>query len=88
MGPRDPSKSPCFAAKPTINVTFVKPDGTKVAVKAPVGASMLEVAHANNIDIEGMMGDGGCATPNARDRMKGSLFCDGRGKFLCLEQWA
>jgi hypothetical protein len=44
----------CIAAKPTINVTFVKPDGTKVAVKAPVGASMLEVAHANNIDIEGV----------------------------------
>lgn len=42
-----------FSAKATIGVTFVKPDGTKVAVRAPVGDSMLEVAHANNIDIEG-----------------------------------
>jgi len=41
------------AAKKTISVTFVKPDGTKQTVKAPVGDSMLEVAHANKIDIEG-----------------------------------
>jgi len=44
---------PASAAKATINVTFVKPNGTKVTVKAPVGDSMLEVAHANDIDIEG-----------------------------------
>lgn len=41
------------AAKEVINVTFVKPTGEKVTVKAPVGDSMLEVAHANKIDIEG-----------------------------------
>ena len=41
------------AAKPTIKVTFVKPSGEKVVVDAPIGDSMLEVAHANNIDIEG-----------------------------------
>jgi len=41
------------AAKPTIDVVFVKPDGSRVPVKAPIGDSMLEVAHANNIDVEG-----------------------------------
>lgn len=37
----------------TIRVTFVRPDGTEVKVAAPIGANMLEVAHANKIDIEG-----------------------------------
>jgi 2Fe-2S ferredoxin len=46
-------KSPGAAAKKTIQVTFVKPDGSKQTVSAPVGDSMLEVAHANKIDIEG-----------------------------------
>jgi hypothetical protein len=41
------------AAKKTIKVTFVKPDGSKKTVDAPVGDSMLEVAHANGVDIEG-----------------------------------
>jgi hypothetical protein len=41
-----------FATK-TIRVTFVKPDNTEQTVDAAVGASMLEVAHANGIDIEG-----------------------------------
>ena len=31
----------------------MKPSGEKVTVDAPTGDSMLEVAHANNIDIEG-----------------------------------
>ena len=43
-------------AKPTISVTFVKPTGEKVTVKAPIGDSMLEVAHANSVDIEGACG--------------------------------
>jgi ferredoxin len=41
------------AAKKSIQVTFIKPDGSKQVVSAPVGDSMLEVAHANKIDIEG-----------------------------------
>lgn len=41
------------AAKKSIKVTFVKPDGSKQVVDAPIGDSMLEVAHANSIDIEG-----------------------------------
>jgi len=39
--------------KKTIKVTFIKPDGSKQTVDAPIGDSMLEVAHANKIDIEG-----------------------------------
>jgi len=31
----------------------VKPSGERVLVDAPIGDSMLEVAHANKIEIEG-----------------------------------
>jgi ferredoxin, 2Fe-2S len=32
---------------------FVKPDGTRQEVDAPIGLSVLEIAHRNNIDLEG-----------------------------------
>src|ERR687892_2552184 len=34
-------------------MTFINPDGTRIEVDAPVGLSVLEIAHRNNIDIEG-----------------------------------
>lgn len=34
-------------------MTFINKDGTKKDVDAPVGLSVLEIAHANDIDIEG-----------------------------------
>jgi 2Fe-2S ferredoxin len=34
-------------------MTFVNKDGTRIEVEAPIGLSVLEIAHANNIDIEG-----------------------------------
>jgi len=34
-------------------ITFVKPDQTKIEIEAPQGLSVLEVAHQNNIDLEG-----------------------------------
>jgi len=34
-------------------MTFIAPDGTTRVVDAPLGASVLEIAHANDIDIEG-----------------------------------
>lgn len=34
-------------------VTFVKPEGEKVEIDAPNGLSLLEIAHENDIDIEG-----------------------------------
>ncbi len=37
-------------------MTFVEPDGTRREVDAPVGLSILEIAHDNDIDIEGACG--------------------------------
>ena len=34
-------------------VTFIKTDGTRVDIDAPTGLSVLEIAHRNNIDLEG-----------------------------------
>lgn len=34
-------------------ITFIDPDGTRHEVDAPVGLSLLEVAHQNGIDLEG-----------------------------------
>ena len=34
-------------------MTFVQPDGTSLEVEAPEGLSVLEVAHRNNVDLEG-----------------------------------
>jgi 2Fe-2S ferredoxin len=34
-------------------VTFIDRDGSRIEVDAPVGLSLLELAHRNNIDIEG-----------------------------------
>ena len=35
------------------NMTFVEPDGTRRDVDAPLGLSVLEVAHKHGVDIEG-----------------------------------
>lgn len=34
-------------------MTFIEPNGTRREVEAPIGLSVLEIAHRNNIDIEG-----------------------------------
>ncbi|HSR55175.1 MAG TPA: ferredoxin family 2Fe-2S iron-sulfur cluster binding protein [Alphaproteobacteria bacterium] len=34
-------------------MTFINKDGTRTEVEAPIGQSVLEIAHANDIDIEG-----------------------------------
>lgn len=34
-------------------ITFLDPDGTRHEIDAPVGLSILEVAHQNDIDLEG-----------------------------------
>jgi 2Fe-2S ferredoxin len=34
-------------------MTFINPDGTRREVDAPVGLSVLEIAHRHGIDIEG-----------------------------------
>ena len=34
-------------------MTFVSPDGSEKTVEAPLGLSVLEIAHKNDIDLEG-----------------------------------
>ena len=34
-------------------VTFVQKDGSRTEIDAPSGVSVMEIAHQNNIDIEG-----------------------------------
>jgi 2Fe-2S ferredoxin len=34
-------------------MTFISPDGERIEVEAAVGRSVLEIAHRNDIDIEG-----------------------------------
>ena len=34
-------------------MTFIKQDGSRVEVDAPLGLSVLEIAHKNDIDLEG-----------------------------------
>ena len=36
-----------------LKMFFEQPDGTKLEVNAPAGLSVLEIAHQNNIDLEG-----------------------------------
>ncbi|WP_334128884.1 ferredoxin family 2Fe-2S iron-sulfur cluster binding protein [Sneathiella sp.] len=34
-------------------MTFIKPDGSRQVVEAPLGMTILEIAHQNNISLEG-----------------------------------
>ncbi len=36
-----------------VKITFIEPDGNRREVDAPEGLSLLEVAHKNDIDLEG-----------------------------------
>lgn len=58
-------------------MTFVNTDGTRKEVEAPVGLSVLEIAHRNGIDLEGACeGSLACSTchvvvdPEDYDRLK------------------
>ncbi len=47
----------------TPKVTFIEPNGSRREVDAPIGHSLLEVAHDNDIDIEGACeGSMACST--------------------------
>lgn len=41
-----------FSAE-TVTITYVDPDGEEHPVKAEVGKNLLDVAHENNIELEG-----------------------------------
>ncbi|CAM9792354.1 unnamed protein product [Laminaria digitata] len=46
-----------------VNMTFVEDDGTEVKVEAELGATLLEVAHDNDVELEGACGgDLACST--------------------------
>uniref|UniRef100_A0A7S2Y988 2Fe-2S ferredoxin-type domain-containing protein n=1 Tax=Entomoneis paludosa TaxID=265537 RepID=A0A7S2Y988_9STRA len=44
------------ASTETVPITFVNPDNTEVTVQATIGQHLLDVAHANNIELEGACG--------------------------------
>ncbi|MBF8246460.1 MAG: ferredoxin family 2Fe-2S iron-sulfur cluster binding protein [Rickettsia sp.] len=47
----------------TVEIVFVTPDSKEISVQAPIGLSILEVAHMNNLDLEGACeGSLACAT--------------------------
>jgi hypothetical protein len=43
-----------FSSKETVTITYVDPSGDEHPVEAEVGQHLLDVAHANNIELEGM----------------------------------
>ena len=44
-------------------VTFIKADGTRIRVEAPIGETVLELAHEHGIDLEGACeGSMACST--------------------------
>ena len=50
----------CFSGLEHISITFITPDEEEIKVSGAVGSTVLEVAHANKIEIEGACG-GECA---------------------------
>jgi len=38
----------------TVTITYVDPDGEEHPVKAEIGKHLLDIAHDNNIELEGM----------------------------------
>ena len=34
-------------------ITFINADGSRLEVEAPIGLSILEIAHRHNVDLEG-----------------------------------
>ena len=44
------------ASEDTVKITFVEPDGERVTVDAAIGDNLLDIAHDNDIDLEGACG--------------------------------
>ena len=40
----------------TVAITYVEADGTEKEVQAEIGKNLLDVAHENNIELEGASG--------------------------------
>jgi ferredoxin-2, mitochondrial len=43
-----------YTGERRISVTYIDKDGSEHSVSAPVGKNLLEVAHDNEIDLEGV----------------------------------
>ena len=44
-----------FSSKETVTITYIDPDGTEHPVEADIGKNLLDVAHDNNIELEGKL---------------------------------
>ena len=49
---------PLLAARnfSTVKITYVEPDGTERVVDAEIGKNLMDVAHDNDIELEGACG--------------------------------
>jgi ferredoxin len=43
-----------------VPIVYVEADGTEKRVDAEVGMNLMEVAHANNVELEGELGGRSC----------------------------
>ena len=43
----------CVYRRVAVKLTFVEPDGEEIEVDAKVGESLLDVAHDNDVEMEG-----------------------------------
>mmetsp|Transcript_37470 Transcript_37470/g.79975 ORF Transcript_37470/g.79975 Transcript_37470/m.79975 type:complete len:167 (-) Transcript_37470:476-976(-) len=51
-----PSAARSFSTKETVTITYIDPSGEEHPVEAEVGKHLLDVAHDNNIELEGACG--------------------------------
>mmetsp|Transcript_10313 Transcript_10313/g.20685 ORF Transcript_10313/g.20685 Transcript_10313/m.20685 type:complete len:101 (-) Transcript_10313:33-335(-) len=51
--PNNRSTTRAFSSKETVTITYCDPDGTEHPVEAEIGKHLLDVAHDNNIELEG-----------------------------------
>ena len=51
--PNNRSTTRAFSSKETVAITYCDPDGTEHPVEAEIGKHLLDVAHDNNIELEG-----------------------------------
>mmetsp|Transcript_13822 Transcript_13822/g.20589 ORF Transcript_13822/g.20589 Transcript_13822/m.20589 type:complete len:161 (-) Transcript_13822:227-709(-) len=54
--PNNRSTTRAFSSKETVTITYCDPDGTEHPVEAEIGKHLLDVAHDNNIELEGACG--------------------------------
>lgn len=47
-----------YLAPRAVSITYIEANGTEKTVDAPVGMNLLDVAHENNIELEGKQVDG------------------------------